>query len=136
MRAMLSDANLPPKMWGECALMLAYIKNRTPTCTLLKRTPYEAWHNRKPDVSHMQEIGCRAWVLNHPGNQKIGVRSTECVLVGYSPNSQAYCCYNWKTGQITTTWEVTFIKSQDEAPQLYKPGLVINDASGMDCDAH
>jgi len=128
MRAMLSDANLPPKMWAECALTSAYIKNRTLTCTLLKWTPYKAWHNRKLDVSHMQEIGCRAWVLNHPSNPKISVRSTECVLVGYSPNSKAYHCYNQKSGWVTTTWEVTFIKSQEEAPHPYKPGLVIDDA--------
>ena len=133
-RAMLSDANLPPKMWGECALTSVYIKNRTPTHTLLKRTPYEAWYNQKPDVSHMREIGCKAWVLNHPSGPKISVRSTECVLVGYSPNSKAYRCYNRKSGHVTTTWEVTFIESQDEAPRPYKPGLVIDDAGGTDCD--
>ena len=32
------------------------------------------------------------------------------------------------------TQEVTFIESQDKAPCPYKPGLVIDDAGGMDRD--
>jgi hypothetical protein len=38
--------------------MAVYILNRSPTKALNGRTPYEAWHGRKPTVSHLRVFGC------------------------------------------------------------------------------
>jgi hypothetical protein len=37
------------------------ILNRSPTKALDGRTPYEAWHGRKPAVSHLRVFGCLAF---------------------------------------------------------------------------
>jgi hypothetical protein len=39
--------------WGEVVVMAVYILNRSPTKALNGRTLYEAWHGRKPVVSHL-----------------------------------------------------------------------------------
>jgi hypothetical protein len=38
-----------------------YILNRSPTKALNGMTPYEAWHGRKPAVSHLRVFGCLAF---------------------------------------------------------------------------
>jgi hypothetical protein len=113
-RAMRSDAGLPPNLWAECALAAFYLAQRTPTRALQGMTPYEAFYGKKPRISHLREYGCRAFVLiQNKANPKIYVRSEECVLVGYSTNSKAYRCWNRKTKCIITSYNVTFIESQD-----------------------
>jgi hypothetical protein len=27
------------------------------------KTPYEIWHNEKPDISHLHEFGTPMWIL-------------------------------------------------------------------------
>jgi hypothetical protein len=47
--------------WGEAVVTAVYILNRSPTKTLNGMTPYEAWHGRKPTVSHLRVFGCLAF---------------------------------------------------------------------------
>jgi hypothetical protein len=123
--ASLSSAKLPRNMWGEMMLTETYIKNRTLTSAFRnpEQTPHERWTEEKPDLSHMREIGCRAFVLKLPKakNPKIFNRSVECVMIGYSPSLRGtYHCYERKTGRVHVTRNVEFIESQDEVPRLLK----------------
>ena len=47
-----STPNVPPNRWDEFAMTAGYLSARTPTRTLQK-TPFEAWHGKKPDLSHV-----------------------------------------------------------------------------------
>ncbi len=61
-RPMLHRVGYPPELWGEAALTACYIPNRLPTSALVSGiTPFEAWHNYKPDVSHLRRWGCIAY---------------------------------------------------------------------------
>jgi len=84
-----STPQVPPNRWDEFAMTVGYLSARTPTHTLGK-TPYEVWHGRKPDISHLHEIGSRAFTLILKNNPKIYKCSFECILIGYLPNSRAY----------------------------------------------
>jgi transposase InsO family protein len=42
---------------------LNYLCMRVATKTLNNITPYEAYFEHKPDISHLREIGCQAFVL-------------------------------------------------------------------------
>jgi hypothetical protein len=90
-RAIRSATNLPPELWAECVLTAVYLKNLSATHAIPDKTPSELWLSRKPDLSHLREIGCRAFVLiqNHH-NPKIYDQSIECVLIGYSSQSNVY----------------------------------------------
>jgi IS30 family transposase len=52
-RALLKQRGMPAVFWGEAVVMTIYILNRSPTKALEGRTSYEAWHGRKPVVSHL-----------------------------------------------------------------------------------
>jgi hypothetical protein len=57
-----------------------HLLNRSPTKALDGKTPYEAWHGRKPVVSHLRIFGCLAFAkeLNHVG--KLDDQSTPRIL--------------------------------------------------------
>jgi hypothetical protein len=50
---MLDESGLPKLFWGECLAALIHVWNRCPTKAVRSATPYELWHGRKPDVSHL-----------------------------------------------------------------------------------
>ena len=55
-RSMLSDTNLPKKFWAEALATAVYLRNRSPTRAVERRTPFEAWTKEKPDVSHLKAL--------------------------------------------------------------------------------
>jgi len=104
---------------GECVQTAAYLKDHTLTCTLKDKTPYEIYYGQKPDLSHLRKLGCKAFILIQSSSRpKIYSRSVECVLVGYSPNSKAFRCWNKQTGHITVSRNVHFIESKDTKPHI------------------
>ena len=89
-------------------LTAVYILNRSPTKALDGRTPYEAWHGRKPAVSHLRVFGCLAFAkeLGHIG--KLDDRSTPGVFIGYAEGSKAYRILDPKTQRVRTARDVVF----------------------------
>jgi Integrase core domain len=136
-RAIMSDNQFHPKLWGEWVLTAAYIKDRTPTKSLKDKTPFEAYYGERPDLSNLCEIGCKAFVLiQNEDRPKIYARSIECVLVGYSQVSKAYRCYNTTTGHIMVSRNVQFIKRKDSVPRPYRPGIVTDPKDGTNTPIH
>jgi hypothetical protein len=60
-QALLKQRGMTAVFWGEAVVTAVYILNRSPTKALNDRTPYEAWHGRKPTVSHLRVFGCLAF---------------------------------------------------------------------------
>jgi transposase InsO family protein len=52
-RAMLTAQDLLEFLWEYAILHAAYLQNLSFTKRLENQTPYQGWHNRKPDVSHL-----------------------------------------------------------------------------------
>jgi hypothetical protein len=76
--------------WGEAVVTAIYILNRSPTKALNGRMLYEAWHGRKPTLSHLWVFGYLTFgnELGHIG--KLDDRSTPMVFIGYVEVSKAY----------------------------------------------
>lgn len=49
--SMLTEANLPLSFTGDAFGYAISVLNVTPTSALKGKTPYEAWHGTKPDLS-------------------------------------------------------------------------------------
>jgi hypothetical protein len=88
----------------------AYLHARTPARAQFGKTPHEGFEKLKPNLPHLQEIGCRAFVLIEDHNPKVNVRSIECVLIGYTPRCRAYRCWQRSTGKIFNSANVRFIE--------------------------
>jgi hypothetical protein len=107
-RALLKQRGMPVVFWGEALVTVVYIHNRSPTKALNGRTSYEAWHGRKPTVSHLRVFGCLAFgkELGHIG--KLDDRSTSGVFIGYAKGSKAYRILDAGTQRVRTTRDVVF----------------------------
>jgi hypothetical protein len=54
-------------------------------------TPYEGWKGRKPSLSYLRTWGCLAKVnLPIVKKLKLGLKTIDCVFLGYAANSPAY----------------------------------------------
>ena len=68
---------------------MVYLLNRSPTKAVWSRTPYEAWHGSKPDVSHLKVFGCIAYAhINLENRQKLDDKSEKCIFIGYSEQTK------------------------------------------------
>ena len=62
-RTMIKGQDLPEFIWEHAISHAAYIQNRAYTKHLETLTPYQGWHNRKPDISHLREFRTPMWIL-------------------------------------------------------------------------
>ncbi|OBZ67852.1 Retrovirus-related Pol polyprotein from transposon TNT 1-94 [Grifola frondosa] len=130
-RTMRLASEVPDNRWDEFYLTANYLTIRTPTSSLPdSRTPYEAFYGSKPDLSHLREIGCKAFVLiQNRHNPKIYERSVECTLIGYGPDSKTYRCYHKPTHKVISSYHVVFVESFESVPKSLYPDCTLNSSS-------
>lgn len=112
-RTLLNDTFLPKYFWAEAVNTACYIMNRALIRPILKKTPYELFNGRKPNISHLHVFGCKCFVLNN-GKDNLGkfdAKSDEGIFLGYSLQSKAYRIYNKRTMNIEESIHVTFDES-------------------------
>lgn len=70
-RALLFQANLHIRFWGENVLTATYLINRTPSVLLTNKTPYEVLHGVALSFENLRTFGllCYARRINLEGAQ-------------------------------------------------------------------
>ena len=114
-RTMLCESNLPRYFWAEAINTACYILNHALIRQFLKKTPYELWKGRKPNIAYFHVFGCRCFVLNN-GKEKLGkfdAKSDEAILLGYSSTSKAFRVFNKRTLVVEESIHVVFDESND-----------------------
>jgi hypothetical protein len=109
-RSMLQHAALDDEFWTYAVQQAVHVRNRTSTRVLNGRTPYEAFHGRKPDVSNLRVFGCLAYGLIPKGNRKgkYSPRARKAIHLGKAAEYKAFTLLDIETGKIFTTRNVTF----------------------------
>lgn len=125
-QAICLSCNAPPSFWDKFCAISAYLSNLTALSSLNGRMPYEVWTGCIPSLSHLWEIGCRAFMLIQTNNLKIFCRSHPCILIGYAPHAKAYHLWDMIDGSIFNSFHVTFVKHLDEQPADLLPGTMIS----------
>jgi hypothetical protein len=115
-RSMRLACNAPSSLWDEFCATAAYLANLTASSSLDGKTPHKLWFGCTPSLSHLREIGCRAFFLIQTHNPKIFCRSKPCTLIDYTPHSKAYHLWDNTTGSIFNSFHVTFIEHLDSLP--------------------
>jgi hypothetical protein len=111
-RAMLIAKQLPVFLWAEAVAHAAYIRNRCPTKALDGKTPYEAWHGRKPDVSHLREFGSKVWILIEGQKSKLTAKAQEMMFVGFDEGSKAIRYYDKSSRTVKSSRNFAFNKEE------------------------
>ena len=75
------------------------------------------YHGRKPDISHLRVFGARAFAhVPLEMQTKLGVKSRECLFMGYPPGQKGYCVCDLETGTFFTSTAVIFDENSPYAP--------------------
>eukprot|EP01018_Ginkgo_biloba_P002375 Gb_15908 [translate_table: standard] len=61
-KTMMIGRNVPDYLWCEAVCAATYLTNRSPTSTILGKTPEEAWARKKPTISHLKVFGCTTYM--------------------------------------------------------------------------
>ena len=106
---MLAHSSVPISYWPHAFQYVVYLINRLPTNVLNNKTPFDLIYDKSPSYSSFRVFGCSCFPFLRPLNQhKLQFRSTECVLLGFSPHHKGYLCLNRQTGQIYVSRHVVF----------------------------
>ncbi|CAJ2633694.1 unnamed protein product [Trifolium pratense] len=108
-RSMLKSKRLPKELWAEAVACAVYLSNRSPTRSVLGKTPQEAWSGRKPGISHLRVFGSIAHVqIPDEKRSKLDEKSEKYIFIGYDANSKGYKLYNPDTGKTIISRNVVF----------------------------
>nr|KYP73276.1 hypothetical protein KK1_005894 [Cajanus cajan] len=96
-----------------------YTINRALIRPILKKTPYELFNGRKPNISHLHIFGCKCFVLNN-GKDNLGKFDAKLdggIFLGYSLNIKSYRVYNKRTMTIEESIHVVFYETNLVCPR-------------------
>jgi len=124
-RSMRLACNAPASLWDEFCATSAYLTNLTASSANGGKTSHELWFGQTPSLSHLREIGCRAFSLIQTNNPKIYRRSNPCILIGYAPHSKAYRLWDTTSNSVYNSFHVTFIEHLDAQPVDLLPGMTL-----------
>ena len=109
-RTMLYESSLPRYFWAEAINTICYILNRALIRPILKKTPYELWKDKKPNISYFHVFGCSYFIHNNGKDyiEKFDAKLDEGIFLGYSKTSKAYRIFNKKTLVVEESIHVIF----------------------------
>ena len=83
------------QFWVETINIQCYIANRIFLRLRTKKTSYELWAGRKPNLKYFKPFGHEGYILRNGDNLgKFDAKSDLGIFLGYSIMSKAYRVYN------------------------------------------
>ncbi|KAI3788698.1 hypothetical protein L2E82_01471 [Cichorium intybus] len=107
-RSMLHEKNLSYGFWAEAVTTAVYLINLSPTKAVWNKTPFEAWHDFKPTISHLRIFGSLCYASVTSQRHKLEAKTKKCMFVGYCSNSKAYRLYDPEKKKIIVSRHVQF----------------------------
>jgi len=96
--------------------------NRVLIRPILKKTPYELFNGRKPNINHLRVFGCSCFVLNN-GKENLGKFDEKAdlgIFIGYSLTSHAYKIYNKRLMTVEESVHVVIDEVDRRSIQISK----------------
>ena len=88
----------------------------------MKKTPYELFNGRKPNINRLRVFGCSCFILNN-GKENLGRFDEKAdfgIFIGYSLTSHAYRIYNKKLMTVEESVHVVFEEVDHKNIQIPK----------------
>ena len=103
--AMRFTACLPNSFWEFAIALATRIYNWTPIRRLKWKTPYEALHKEKPDISHLRVFGCAAYVFipEEKRQNKLSPKSELMTYLGIPDGVKGYLFMRSNTSLFVAT---------------------------------
>ena len=128
-RTMLNEINLPKYFRAEAVNTSCYVLNRILLRSIIKKTPYELWTNKKPIISYFKVFGFKCFTLNTKDNLwKFDAKSDVGIFLGYSTLSKAFRFFNKRAMIVEESIHVIF----DESNNSLQERESFDDDSGLE----
>ena len=115
---MLYNKNVAKNLWEEAVNTTCHTVNKVYFRPGTKKTPYELWKGRKPNVKYFRIFGSTCFILKDRENVgKFDSRSDEGIFLGYSSTSKAYRIYNKRTMKVMETVNVVSDESSESSSE-------------------
>ena len=111
----LSGSSLPKYFWADAISTTCYVMNRVLIRPILKKTPYELFNGRKPNIDYLKVFGCNCYILNN-GKENLGKifeKMDNGIFLSYSLSSHAYRVYNKRLMIVEESIHVVFDEAND-----------------------
>ncbi|KAJ1700212.1 hypothetical protein LUZ63_008724 [Rhynchospora breviuscula] len=114
-RTMLHEFVVPKFLWAEAVNTACHVINRVCIRSKLKKTPFELWVGRTPNISYFRVFGSKCFVLDEsPKVTKFDAKSLTGIFVGYSNTSKAYRVYLPTSRVVIESINVKFNENANE----------------------
>jgi hypothetical protein len=110
-RTILDEHRTPRCFWADAISTACYISNRIFLRSILYLTPFELRFGRKPSVSDLMPFRCKCFILKCSNFDKFESRSSNGILLGYTPHGRSYRVFNLETNTVVESCDVTFNKT-------------------------
>jgi hypothetical protein len=119
LRAIMHTSRIPKQLWGELALTVNYLRQRTPSSSINGKSPYELWHNSLPNIENLRIIWSDAYmhIPKQRRRGKLSPRAKILKLIGYN-DSTTYRLYDVDTEKIYESRDVTFNEINHTSPVI------------------
>jgi hypothetical protein len=107
-RTMLDEHKTPRCFWADAISTACYISNRIFLHLILNLTPFELHFGHKPSVSHLWPFGCKCFILKHGNLDKFKSRSSDGILLDYTPHGKSYIVLNLETNAVVESYDMIF----------------------------
>ena len=79
-RSMMKAKHIPNEYWVEGAV---YILNHSATKNVKDKVPWQAWSNKRNNVSHLRVFGCIAYAhVPTENRKKLDNKGERCIFCG------------------------------------------------------
>lgn len=135
-RCMLLDSGMGYRYWAEAINTAAYLQNLLPTRST-KRTPWEAWYGKKPNLNHLKMFGTPAYVhIPSEKRTKLEPKAVKMTFVGYSNYHKAYRFIDLVSDKVVYSRDARFLESEKPIKLSTSPADVIEIESHLPRDIH
>jgi hypothetical protein len=107
-RTILDEHKTPRCFWANAISIACYIANQIFLCSILNLTPFELRFGRNSSISHLKSFGCKCFILMRVNLDKFESRSSDGILLGYTPHGGSYRVFNLETNTVIQSYDVTF----------------------------
>nr|GEX80334.1 retrovirus-related Pol polyprotein from transposon TNT 1-94 [Tanacetum cinerariifolium] len=125
-RTILNSASLPKIFWGETVNTACYTPNKS-IIIRHRKTAYDVFRGRSPDISYFHVFGCPVHIYNHRHHLgKFDEKADDGFFLGYSLIDKAFRVFNIRRQEMEETYHVTFSEDDEAISQTSTEGDAIN----------
>nr|GEX46948.1 hypothetical protein [Tanacetum cinerariifolium] len=121
-QTMLSTSKLPLFFWAEAIATACYTQNISIIILNHDKMAYHIINDRKPLIKHLHIFGCIFYLTKDGENlDKMKEKGDQCILAGYSTQSNGYRVYNKRTRLIAESIHILVKEKQEKDKIRIKP---------------